>query len=365
LRGFSPAGSAGSGDFDAYLYSAVPTDTGTPILLASSTSSGNGVDETLSYTADDDTMVLLVIKRVSGSGQFTIQSSQSGPPSAEDMAVSAGADSETTLRLKATDDGSPNPPGQLTYTIVSLPSHGRLKHVTNGAAITKAPTNLAQGVDQVIYQPNAGYAGSDAFTFRASDGGTPPYGGTSNTATARITIQSEATVTYQVAASADDVQVSKWGTYLKLDDTSLGVGQKLTGLRFTGINIPQGAQIAKATLKICAHSSGLSGQVDVAVRAEDADNVGPFDSSHRPNNATTTDASQTWKWDTSWSADTWYESPDISAVIQEVVDRAGWSTGNAIAINCAPENFPSSDRMFWSYDGDPQRAARLEITYQP
>jgi hypothetical protein len=354
-----------SGDFDVYLYSGVPSETGTPILLASGTRSGNGVDETLSYTADVDTMVLLVVKRVSGSGQFKIQSSQSGPPSAEDVTVSAGADSETTLRLRATDDGAPNPPGQLTYTIVSLPGHGRLKHVTNGAAITKVPTNLAQGVDEVIYQPNAGYVGSDAFKFRASDGGTPPYGGSSNTATVRITIQSEVTVTYQVAAGDDDVQVSKWGTYLKLDDASLGVGQKLTGLRFTGIDVPQGAQIAKATLKICAHSSGLSAQVNVAIHAEDADNVGPFDSSHRPNNVATTDASRTWDWNTTWSSDTWYESPDISAVIQEVVDRAGWSSGNAIAINCAAENSPSSDRKFWSYDGNPARAAQLEITYQP
>ena len=354
-----------TGDFDLYLYSGIPSDTGTPIILAAGTRDGTGVDETISYTPDDDAMVLLVVKRVSGSGTFKIQSSQSGPPSAEDVSIGAGAGSDTIVQLQATDDGSPNPPGKLTYTIVSLPSHGRLQQVASGAAITKAPTKLAQGVDEVVYRPDAGYVGSDAFTFRASDGGTPPYGGNSNTATVRITIQSEVTVACQVAAGDDDAHISKWGTYQKLNDASLGVGQNLAGVRFTGVSVPQGAQIIKATLKICAHSGGLGGHVSTAVRAEDVDNVGPFDSDHRPNNVTTTDASVIWDWDASWSSDTWYDSPDLSAVIQEVVDRAGWSSGNAIALNCAAENYPSSDRKFWSYDGNPARAAKLEITYQP
>lgn len=357
----NPAG----GDFDLYLYSAVPSDTGTPVLLASGTREGNGVDETLSYTADADAMVLLVVKCVSGSGAFTIQSTQSGPPSAEDVSVSAGADADRTIKLKATDDGSPNPPGQLTYTIVSLPSHGRLKHVTNGAAITKASTSLGQGIDEVIYRPNAGYIGADSFTFRASDGGTPPYGGKSNIATVRITIQSEVTLTCQVAAAADDAHMSKWGTYQKLDDPALSVGQYLAGMRFAGVQIPQGARIQRATLKICAHAGGVGGQITAAIRAEDADDVDAFGSNHRPNDVATTDASQLWDWGAAWSADTWYDSPDISHVIQEVVDRAGFAAGNAIAIICTAETSSGSDRKFWSYDGDPDRAARLEITYQP
>ena len=170
----------------------------------------------------------------------------------------------------------------------------------------------------------------------------------------------------QVAASEDDAHVSKWGTYQKLTDASLGVGQNLAGMRFTDVDIPPGATILSATLRICAHSSGLGAQVTAGISAEDADTPGPFDSGHRPNNIATTDASQTWAWDSpAWSSDTWYDSPDLSAVIQEVVDRAGWSAGNAIVIRCTAENYPGSDRKFWSYDGDPDRAAKLEITYQP
>jgi hypothetical protein len=60
------------GDFDAYLYRVIPTAYGTPILLASSTQAGSGVGETLSYTSSATTNALLVVKRVSGSGTFSL-----------------------------------------------------------------------------------------------------------------------------------------------------------------------------------------------------------------------------------------------------------------------------------------------------
>ncbi len=56
-----------TGDFDLYLYDMVPSDTGTPVLLASSTTDQDGADESISYTPQADASVLLVVKRVSGS----------------------------------------------------------------------------------------------------------------------------------------------------------------------------------------------------------------------------------------------------------------------------------------------------------
>lgn len=65
-----PAG----GDYDLYLYSATPSAYGTPVLLASSTTAGNGGSESFSYTPSTATNGLLVVKRVSGSGTFTLMS---------------------------------------------------------------------------------------------------------------------------------------------------------------------------------------------------------------------------------------------------------------------------------------------------
>jgi hypothetical protein len=64
-----------------------------------------------------------------------------------------------------------------------------------------------------------------------------------------------------------------------------------------------------------------------------ADDAGEFSSSHRVNGVTMTDASQVWNWTgTTWTQDTWYESPDMRAVIQEVTDRSGWSADNALVV---------------------------------
>jgi len=73
------------GDFDLYLYSMTPSASGTPILLASSASPGAGVGETLSYTSGSDAAVLLVVKRVSGSGTFDLASVRTEPEVLEDQ----------------------------------------------------------------------------------------------------------------------------------------------------------------------------------------------------------------------------------------------------------------------------------------
>ncbi len=63
-----PAG----GDFDLYLYSAAPSSYGTPVTLASSTQAGNDINESFTYTPLADANALIVVKRISGSGTFTL-----------------------------------------------------------------------------------------------------------------------------------------------------------------------------------------------------------------------------------------------------------------------------------------------------
>lgn len=62
----------GTGDFDLHLYSRTPGTYGGPILIASSTAAGNGVDESLSFTPAATTNLILVIKRISGNGTFSL-----------------------------------------------------------------------------------------------------------------------------------------------------------------------------------------------------------------------------------------------------------------------------------------------------
>jgi hypothetical protein len=352
------------GDFDLYVYSGVPSDTGTPVLLASSTNAGNGVAEQLAYSPTADGKALLVVKRVAGSGAFTLNSTMAGPPTARDVHKNVAINSTATITLDAIDDGLPNPPGALTYTIASLPQHGQIEQVSDGSVIAFVPATLAAGVKQVVYRPAAGWVGDDSFTYYSDDGGMAPFGGSSNAATVFVSTVREITVTYQVAASADDASVMRGSSFQDATQPMLSVGLSNAGMRFAHVDIPHGSHIIRADLKIRSYTSGIATLMTVTIQAEASDNAA--DLSNRTVNAVpTTAASQSWPLTASWQTNTWYQSPDIAGVIQEVTDRPNWSANNALMVVCLGDWSAPNERKFWSYDGDPASAPQLEITYQP
>ena len=63
-------------DFDLYVYSFTPASYGTPTILASSTNPGIGTDESINYTPGASGDALLVAKRVSGSGTFSLTATE-------------------------------------------------------------------------------------------------------------------------------------------------------------------------------------------------------------------------------------------------------------------------------------------------
>jgi subtilisin family serine protease len=353
-----------AGDFDLYLYSGVPSDTGTPVLLASGAKSGNGIAETFTYSPTADGKGILVVKRVSGSGTFILTSKLSGPPVAHDVYRSTGLNTATTIALDADDDGAPNPPGKLTYVIASLPLHGRLEQVAGGAVIASAPATLAADVNQVVYRPDTDWLGEDSFTYYADDGGTPPSGGPSDAATVHITVVREISVVYPISTGSDDGYFPRFGTSQNLTDPSLSFGLSNSEMRFTGVNIPRGASILRADLKVRSYTTGLFTMFTATIRGEAADNAPAF-STQPMNTAALTAASQSWPLTTGWQGDTPYETPDIGNIVQEIVNRSGWSAGNALAIVIQGHPDAANDRKIWSYEGNPANAPQLEVTYQP
>jgi hypothetical protein len=115
---------------------------------------------------------------------FTLDES---PPVGLDGVFGITSGETATLRVQAEDDYFPNPPGKLTYVVTYLPEHGTLEDPVAGP-ITKANTALADFGDVLIYRPQEGYLGIDAFVFRAYDGGLAPSGGYSDETIVRIRI---------------------------------------------------------------------------------------------------------------------------------------------------------------------------------
>ena len=121
-------------------------------------------------------------------------------------------------------------------------------------------------------------------------------------------------------------------------DLNYAVGENVgtvVGLRYGNVTIPQGSTIVSASITFAAEAPG-EGVVTYTIVGQDSDTADTF-AYGDPDPATfgittrpETTAAATWTSDTPWG-DTATTS-DISAVIQEIVDRDGWVSGNALAL---------------------------------
>jgi hypothetical protein len=96
--------------------------------------------------------------------------------------------------------------------------------------------------------------------------------------------------------------------------------------------IPQGASINSANLRVEAVSDS-TGFPGMRVYVADEDNVAAFTSGYPllPDRYEWVNTSVYWR-PTTWTANGRYDTPDISSLIQEVVSRPGWQSGNYICI---------------------------------
>ncbi len=152
-------------------------------------------------------------------------------------------------------------------------------------------------------------------------------------------VDNEVEIVRRVAASAGDAEEAPDGA-VSLSGSSLeivedGPFNQTVGLWFGDIDVPRGATVTLATIQFQS-ADPATGAASLTIRAEAADNAtvfsgNAFDISSRP---TTTAA-------VSWSPPDWLDdrlagldqqTPDLSTVIQEIVDRPGWNRGGGLVV---------------------------------
>ena len=106
------------------------------------------------------------------------------------------------------------------------------------------------------------------------------------------------------------------------------------------INIPKGSTITSAKLSLYGYSS-LSGSLDAYVRSLTQSgspawrNGNGFSTANYANNAALDAIGWIWitVWDPvpAWTANNWYDTPDISDRVQEQIDDANYTPGDSVA----------------------------------
>ncbi|WP_319525032.1 PilC/PilY family type IV pilus protein [uncultured Desulfosarcina sp.] len=150
-----------------------------------------------------------------------------------------------------------------------------------------------------------------------------------------------------------------------------GSSPSRVGLRFS-VNIPKNATITNAYIEFEAnatssYTSGLytygtpPGETDFVIVAENTDDAQIYDTSAN-NIADRSYYSTSVAWDDEehWTAGTKYQTPNLAALIQTIVNRAGWTAGSSIAFKITGTG--KRDARAYDY-GDHTHGPVLVVTF--
>lgn len=148
---------------------------------------------------------------------------------------------------------------------------------------------------------------------------------------------------------------------MSISSSDLDLNEYTVGLLYDNVTIPQGATITNAYIKFRSEDNSPSSSASVKVYAEDVDNASTFSYTDDDiTDRTKTTANVTWSIER-WYTNSYYNTDDISSVIQEVINRSNWSSGNKLNIIIEPNS--GSDRGAISRDNSSSSAPEIFITY--
>ena len=181
---------------------------------------------------------------------------------------------------------------------------------------------------------------------------------------AKLFVEFELANNYQVSQSSDDAEEATSSMDLNSGDLDFG-DKEYNGIRFQNVAIEQGASITNAYIQFTADDNNQSASASYTIYGEDVDNAANFTTANNNlSSRTYTSASVAWNnipaWNTAGQSGDAQKTPDLSSIVQEIVDRNGWSIGNPMAFFV---NGNSGKRSARTYDADPNKAAKLVIEY--
>jgi hypothetical protein len=141
-----------------------------------------------------------------------------------------------------------------------------------------------------------------------------------------------------------------------------------SGFQF-GVGIPQGATIQSATLEVWVYSHGgaTGSSYTAGIRIEDSDNAAAFSCATNNEVEDRSYLGTTVSWSIPSSGlptGQWNSSPDLASLIQQIVDRPGWSSGNYLSLGIWGETAAGGCKEYiYDYGSGHAELPRLTVTY--
>jgi hypothetical protein len=281
-----------------------------------------------------------------------------GGPVNQAPVVDAGGDATVTLPASVSldgtisDDGRPDPPGSVSSTWSRVSGPGTVTFGNAGSVDTTASFSGPGSYLLRLSADDSELSAADELTVTVRDAGGPGQPG-----------QAEV----RVAAGPDDAEQGVVSGNMGLTSNDLELGAdgntlQLVGTRFAGVAVPAGARITNAYVQFRVDEVS-TGATSLTIRAEAADSAATYQAANGSMAArAVTAASVAWSppaWPTAGAAGADQRTPDIAALVQAVVDRPGWASGNALALRFSG----TGRRIAEAYEGGAGLAPLLHIEY--
>ena len=255
---------------------------------------------------------------------------------------------QASLDGTVADDGIPTPTAPaVTWSVDNGPLGGVVTFVNLNAVDTQASFTLPGSYLVRLTAPDGLLSASD---------------------TTRVTVLPTGTVvTFEarVAAGVDDAEQAAGGavTVSSSDLELVNDGNLQTvGVRFRGVTIPRGSVISRAWVQFQADEA-QSEATALTIQGEASDNAAIYTTAARSiSTRARTVESVAWTpaaWNVVGAAGADQQTPDLAAVIQKIVSRGGWTSGNALALVFTGTGHRTAE----SYEGLAAAAPRMHVEY--
>lgn len=244
----------------------------------------------------------------------------------------------------------PYPEGSEPVPLPRLSNNGITGSWSPAAILTTLPGNFT-----FIFSPDAGQCAVSTQIsvdiLKAEVAGTPQF-------------------TRQISSGSDDVEERSTGTVvpnsndLELVYDNYTTGNQVIGLRFNNITIPAGATVTRAYIQFTVAETTY-GTTQLRVYGHKTDHALPFTTarknvSRRPR----TSASVPWApaplgGSAVGSRTETQQTADLSPILQEILNRTGWTPGNSMAFIITGYG----KRNALAYEGSRSEAAELVVEY--
>jgi len=174
----------------------------------------------------------------------------------------------------------------------------------------------------------------------------------------------------RIAASGDD---GYWVPSMEFDNSSSTTKVGFDGMMFDNINsffrfqnvtVPQASTISTATLTLVV-GANASATFNMSIKGEDVDDSSAYGDETDAGSASETTAAVSWSGSSSWASSDVEVSPDIKTIIQEIVNRSGWASGNdlTLRVKYSGSGLGGEEYSFKTYDDSASVSALLTIKY--